>query len=279
MGKNLSQRIIFAVFGIVTALLMMGILLLFGFIFYRGIGKLNWEFISEMPTNGMMKGGILSAIVGTLVLIVGSCLFAFPVGILSGVFVNEYTKDGWLKKIVGLMTNNLAGVPSIVFGLFGLAIFVNFFGFGMSVISGSLTLGILILPVVIRTTEEALKTIEDTYRHSSIALGATKFQTTFGVVLPMAMPNIITGLILSIGRVAGETAPIMFTVAAYYLPNLQVTPSSQLMALPYHLYVMSTSGVDLNASRDIAFGTALVLMSIVLILNLAAGMIKTAWKK
>jgi phosphate transport system permease protein len=279
MNKNRTQKIIFTFFALVTALILLSIVALFGFIFCRGIGKISWEFISGMPTDGMMGGGILPAIYGTLVLIVGSCLVAFPVGILSGIFMNEYAPKSWLKNFISLMTNNLAGVPSIVFGLFGLAVFVNFFGFGMSVISGSLTLGILILPIIIRTTEESLKTVEDSFRLSSIALGASKFQTTFKVVLPMAMPNIMTGLILSIGRVAGETAPIIFTVVAYYLPTISFSPNSQLMALPYHLYVMCTSGVDLNASRDIAFGTALVLMVIVLIINLTAGMLKKVWKK
>jgi phosphate transport system permease protein len=168
------------------------------------------------------------------------------------------------------MTNNLAGIPSIVFGLFGMALFVNKLGFGGSIIAGSLTLGLLTLPVVIRTTEEALKAVDDSFRLGSYALGASKLQTVRKVVLPIALPNIITGLILSIGRVSGETAPILFTVAAYFLPKLPTSIFDQVMALPYHLYVISTSGNNIEQSRPIAYGTALVLIMIVLIVNLIA---------
>lgn len=173
-----------------------------------------------------------------------------------------------------MMTNNLGSIPSIVFGLFGMTLFVNTLGFGDSILAGSLTLGLLILPVIIRTTEEALKSIDNTYRTGSLALGATKFQTIYRVILPMAFPNIITGLILSIGRVSGETAPILFTVAAYFLPKLPSSIFDQVMALPYHLYVITTSGTDIEASRPIAYGTALVLISIVFIMNLLASLIR-----
>lgn len=222
----------------------------------------------------MTKGGIYPAIIGTLYLIAGSMLFAFPVGVLSGIYIHEYSRAGIWKRFVKLMTNNLAGVPSIVFGLFGMALFVNKLGFGDSIIAGSLTLGLLVLPVVIRTTEEALLAVDDTFRQASLALGATKLQTIGKVVLPIAFPNIITGLILSIGRVAGETAPILFTVAAYFLPRLPTSIYDQVMALPYHLYVISTSGTNIEESRAMAYGTALVLVLIVLILNLLANMIR-----
>ncbi|MFN0047537.1 MAG: phosphate ABC transporter permease PstA, partial [Cytophagales bacterium] len=261
MTKNSVEKLVFNFFGIITFLIVLIVVSILGFIIFRGIGKISWEFISSAPTDGMMKGGILPAILGTLVLILGSCIVAFPVGIFSGIFMNEYAKESVFKKFVGMMTNNLAGIPSVVFGLFGLALFVNFFNFGVSILSGCLTLAILIVPVIIRTTEESLKLVEDSYRLASYALGASKFETVFRVVLPMAFPNIITGLILSIGRVAGETAPIIFTVAAYYLPEIILSLNSPVMALPYHLYVMATSGIDLNKSRDIAFGTALVLMA------------------
>jgi phosphate transport system permease protein len=177
-----------------------------------------------------------------------------------------------------MMTNNLAGIPSIVFGLFGMALFVNYLSFGDSIIAGSLTLGLMVLPIVIRTTEEALKQVDDSFRHGSLALGATKLQTIVRVVLPMAFPNIITGLILSIGRVSGETAPIMFTAVAYFLPKLPSSIFDQVMALPYHLYVISTSGTDIEASRTIAYGTAFVLIAIVLILNLLANMLRRYFK-
>lgn len=274
MSKKLLQNITFNIFRAISYSIVAIVVVVLGFILFNGIQKLNWEFISSMPENGMMEGGIFPAILGTLVLIIGTSIIAFPVGVLAGVFMNEYAGENIFKKFVNLMTNNLAGVPSIVFGLFGLAVFVNFFGFGISIISGCLTLAILILPVIIRTTDESLKLVEPTVRNASYALGASKFQTVFVVVLPMAFENIITGLILSIGRVAGETAPIIFTVVAYYLPEIVFSLKSPLMALPYHLYVMSTSGIDLVKSREIAFGTALVLMIIVLTLNLLAGGVK-----
>ena len=177
------------------------------------------------------------------------------------------------------MTNNLAGVPSIVFGLFGMALFVNKLNFGDSLIAGSLTLGLMVLPVIIRTTEESLKTVEDSFRHASYALGATKLQTISKVVLPISLPGIITGVILSIGRVSGETAPILFTVAAYFLPKLPNSIYDQVMALPYHLYVIATSGTDIEASRPMAYGTALILILIVLILNLTANFIRRSLGK
>jgi phosphate transport system permease protein len=172
------------------------------------------------------------------------------------------------------MTNNLSGIPSIVFGLFGMSLFVNTLGWGDSIIAGSFTLGLLVLPLVIRTTEEALRAVPETLRHASLALGATKLQTIGRVVLPVAMPNITTGLILSVGRVSGETAPILFTVAAYFLPQLPHSIFDQVMALPYHLYVIATSGTDIEAARPIAYGTALVLIAIVLVINLLASLMR-----
>lgn len=240
---------------------------------------MSWEFITASPTDGMTKGGIFPAIVGTMCLIVGSMIFAFPIGILSGIYTTEYAKGGKLVKFIRLMTNNLSGVPSIVFGLFGMSLFVNTLGFGDSILAGSLTLGLLVLPIVIRTTEEAILAVDDSFRHGSLALGATKLQTINRVVLPMAFPNIITGLILSIGRVSGETAPILFTVAAYFLPQLPTSIFDQVMALPYHLYVIATSGTNIEASRGLAYGTALVLIIIVLILNLTANMIRNYMHK
>lgn len=249
------------------------------FIVVRGIGVISWDFITQMPEEGMTKGGIWPAIVGTICLVVGSMTFAFPVGVLSGIYINEFVNDNWFKRFMKLMTNNLAGVPSIVFGLFGMSLFVNTLGFGDSIIAGSLTLGLLALPVIIRTTEESLKSIDKSYREGSYALGATKIQTIRRVVLPLAMPNIITGFILSIGRVSGETAPILFTVAAYFLPKLPSSMFDQVMALPYHLYVLSTSGTDMEASRNMAYGTALVLIIIVLVLNLLANFTRKVLNK
>ena len=272
--KRLAENTAFWIFRILS-LGVIGILFsILGFILSKGLSVISWDFITKAPEEGMTKGGIYPAIVGTLCLILGSMLFALPIGVMSGIYINEFVRDGYVKSFVNLMTNNLAGVPSIVFGLFGMALFVNKLNFGDSLLAGSLTLGLMVLPVVIRTTEEALKTVENSYRQGSYALGATKLQTISKVVLPMSMPNIITGIILSIGRVSGETAPILFTVAAYFLPKLPHSIYDQVMALPYHLYVISTSGTDIEATRPMAYGTALVLILIVLILNLSANFIR-----
>jgi phosphate transport system permease protein len=245
-----------------------------GFIVYHGISAISWDFLTKMPEDGMTKGGIYPAIIGTLYLIVGSILFAFPVGVLSGIYINEYLKESFLKRVLRYMTNNLAGIPSIVFGLFGMALFVNTLKFGDSIIAGSLTLGLMVLPIIIRTTEEALKSVDNNLRLGSYAMGATKLQTIRRVVLPVAFPNVLTGLILSISRVSGETAPILFTVAAYFLPKLPTGIFDQVMALPYHLYVLTTSGTDIEKSRPMAYGTALVLIAIVLIVNLIANALR-----
>ena len=232
-----------------------------------------------MPTEGMTQGGILPAIVGTLCLVAGSMIIAFPIGVMSAIYLNEYATNRRFKNFIRMMTNNLGGVPSIVFGLFGMALFVNKLKFGDSIIAGSFTLGLLALPVIIRTTEEALLAVDDSFRHASLALGASKWQTTRKVVLPIAFPNIITGMILSIGRVSGETAPILFTAAAYFLPKLPHSVSDQVMALPYHLYVLTTSGTNIEASRPMAYGTALVLIFLVLMANIGANFIRRHYNK
>lgn len=262
------------------SLTVVGLLVwILGFLVVKGIGVISWEFLTSMPTDGMTSGGILPAIVGTLCLVGGAMIFAFPIGVASGIYINEYAANNWVVKFIRIMTNNLSSIPSIVFGLFGMALFVNTLGFGDSILAGSLTLGLLVLPIVIRTTEEALKAIDDSYRTGSLALGATKLQTIRRVILPMAFPNVITGLILSVGRVSGETAPILFTVAAYFLPKLPSSIFDQVMALPYHLYVLATSGTDINAARPMAYGTALVLIFIVLIINVVASVLRGYFSK
>ncbi|MDR3706111.1 MAG: phosphate ABC transporter permease PstA [Paludibacteraceae bacterium] len=278
-SKNLKQAVAFNTFRAVSFMVVGILFVILGFIIVRGISAISWEFLTGMPKEGMTEGGILPAIVGTLCLVAGSMLFAFPIGVLSGIYMNEYLKESWFKKFVRSMTNNLAGVPSIVFGLFGMALFVQDLGFGDSIIAGSLTLGLMVLPIIIRTTEEALKSVEDSVRIGSYALGATKLQTIRRVVLPICYPNIITGLILSVSRVSGETAPILFTVAAYFLPRLPHSIFDQVMALPYHLYVLTTSGTDIEKSRPMAYGTALVLIAIVLIVNLFANMLRKHYNK
>jgi len=277
--KQFKQKLAFTIFGTMSFIVVAILVIILGFIVIRGIGVINWEFLTAMPKDGMTKGGIFPAIVGTGCLVLGSMIFAFPIGVLSGIYINEYLTESWLKKFIRMMTNNLAGVPSIVFGLFGMAFFVNYLEFGDSILAGSLTLGLLALPVVIRLTEEALKSVDDGLRLGSYALGATKIQTIQKVVLPVAFPNILTGLILSIGRVSGETAPILFTVAAYFLPRLPHSISDQVMALPYHLYVLATSGTNMEESRPIAYGTALVLVSIVLIINVSASLLRRRMQK
>ncbi|GHT65144.1 phosphate transport system permease protein PstA [Bacteroidia bacterium] len=279
MNKKTTQKIAFFTFRVLGLLVVAILLGILGFIVYNGIGVISWEFLTSAPTEGMTSGGIFPAIVGTLWLVAGSMAFAFPFGVMSAIYMNEYAGNGWIVKFIRVMTNNLSGIPSIVFGLFGMALFVNTLKFGDSILAGSLTLGLLILPLIIRTTEEALKAIPDSYRTGSLALGASKLQTIRRVVLPMAFPNIITGLILAIGRVSGETAPILFTVAAYFLPKLPTGIFDQVMALPYHLYVIVTSGTDIEASRPIAYGTALVLIAIVLILNLIASFLRRNFGK
>ena len=277
--KKTKQAIAFWIIRLMSLSILGVLVWILAFILVRGIGAVSWEFLTSMPDDGMTGGGILPAIVGTICLSVGSMIFAFPIGVLSGIYLNEYADNGKIIRFIRMMTNNLSAIPSIVFGLFGMALFVNGLGFGDSILAGSLTLGILVLPVVIRTTEEALKQVDNSYRHGSLALGASKLQTIFKVVLPMAMPNVLTGLILSLGRVSGETAPILFTVAAYFLPKLPTSIFDQVMALPYHLYVLSTSGTDIEASRSMAFGTAFVLVMIVLILNLIANALRRYFSK
>lgn len=277
--KMRNQNIMFWMARFISYIIIAILILILYFILKRGIGVINWEFFSTMPTDGMTKGGILPAIVGTSYLVAGSMIIAFPIGLLSGIYVNEYAREGKIKQFIKLMTNNLAGVPSIVFGLFGMALFVNQLNFGASILAGSLTLALLALPLIIRTTEESLKSVEDTFRHASYALGASKLITIRKVVLPIAFPNIITGLILGIGRVSGETAPILFTVAAYFLPKLPDSILDQCMALPYHLYVISTSGTDIESSKPIAYGTAVILIAIVLFVNLLANYLRNYFSK
>jgi len=272
LKKRTSQRFAFGFFTLLSYLVVAILFVILGFIIIKGGSVISWDFLTKAPEEGM-------TIVGTFYLIVGSSIISFPIGIMSGIYMNEYATNGKVVRFIRIMTNNLSGVPSVVFGLFGMSLFVNALGWGDSIIAGSFTLALMSLPLIIRTTEEALKSIDDSFRHGSLALGATKLQTIRRVVLPMAFPNIITGLILSVGRVSGETAPILFTVAAYFLPQLPGSIFDQCMALPYHLYVISTSGTDIEASRGMAYGTALVLIAIVLVVNLLANLLRNYFAK
>lgn len=274
MNKKTKQTVAFTILRILALIVVAILFGILGFILYNGFSAISWEFLTQYPEDGMTKGGIMPAIVGTLCLIAGTVIISFPIGVMSAIYMNEYAGKGKLTNFIRLMTANLGGVPSIVFGLFGMSLFVNTLNFGTSIIAGSFTLALMVLPIIIRTTEEALKAIPNEFRHGSLALGATKIQTINKVILPMAFPNIMTGLILSISRISGETAPILFTVAAYFLPKLPTSIFDQVMALPYHLYVIATSGLDLEASRPMAYGTALVLILIVLALNIIANIIR-----
>lgn len=279
ISKRTNQTVFFILFRLMSYLVVGILFCIIGFIVIRGIGVINWEFLTTAPKDGMTKGGIFPAIIGTFYLVIGSMIVAFPIGVMSGIYMNEYATNKHLVSFIRVMTNNLGGIPSIVFGLFGMALFVNKLHFGDSLLAGSFTLGLLALPLIIRITEEALKAIPDTYRHGSLALGASKLTTIQRVILPAAFPNIMTGLILSIGRVSGETAPILFTAAAYFLPHLPTSVFDQVMALPYHLYVIATSGTDLEATRPMAYGTAIVLIAIVLTMNLLANFLRKRFSK
>ena len=245
------------------------------FIVINGAGAINWTFLTEPPKNSMTEGGILPAIIGTFLLTAGALLTALPLGAASAVYLNEYAAGGRLIRIIRLGVQNLAGVPSVVFGLFGLALFVGFMGLGISLAAGSLTLGLMILPTIIGASEEALKAVPDSFRQASLALGATKWQTIRKEVLPAALPGILTGSILGLGRAAGETAPIMFTAATFYTLRLPDSIFDEVMALPYHVYVLATSGTHIDQTRPLQYGTVLVLLALVLGMNLAAIYIRT----
>lgn len=257
---------------IMTLVAVIPVFLIIGYIIYTGIPAISWEFLSEMPTDGMRSGGIFPAIVGTLWLTLGTIIVAVPFGIFTGVYLVEYAKDNFLTRIINLTIINLAGIPSIIYGLFGMALFVIFLGFDVSILSGSLTLGIMCLPVIITATRESLLAIPNHLREASLALGATKWETITKVILPAAMPGILTGVILSISRAAGETAPIMFTAVAFYLPFLPISYWDQVMALPYHLYVISTQVPNMPPS--FINGTLFILVVITLSFNLFGAFIR-----
>lgn len=281
MGLNArtSERIAFALLSLSVMTVAGFVVIILAYIIYNGYSAISVEFLTEMPSRMMTQGGIFPAIVGTVILIIGSMAVALPMGIMAAIYLNEYAGETRTTWIIEMAINNLAGTPSVVFGLFGLALFVKYFGFGPSILSASLTLSLLILPVIIRSTEEALITVPKEYRESSLALGVSKWQTIRHVVLPAAIPGIITGSILSIGRVAGETAPILLTGAAYFLPRLPDSVYSQFMALPYHLFVLATAGTNIAKTRSIQYGTALVLLIIVLGLNIIAVLIRRHYRQ
>ncbi len=261
------EKTMFGLIRVMSYAVLGALVFIVGFIVMKGYSAISWEFISEMPMNEMTRGGIFPAILGTFYLMIGSALVSIPIGIITAIYLTEYAKKPALVKVIRLGVSNLAGVPSVVFGLFGLALFVVFLDFGTSIVAGSLTLGVLTLPVIIRATEEALMTVPMTYREASLSLGATRLQTIFRIVLPSALPGVLTGVMLSLGRAAGETAPIMFTAASYYAPDLPNSVFSEVMALPYHIYVMATAGTHIQETRHLQYGTAIILILLVLMLN------------
>lgn len=280
MNPNATQKIVFAALRLVTVVVLAILAFIIFYIFFRGIGAaLSVDFWTDAPRESLKEGGIFPALLGTLLLTALSILVSCMIGVPAGIFMSEYAPQGKLKGFIDVMTNNLAGIPSIVFGLFGMTFFVVGLGFGDSLLAGGLTLAIMVLPVIIRTTEEAANSVPRELRLASIGMGASKFQTIARVVLPVSLPRILTGVILSIGRVAGETAPILFTVAALYLPGLPSSLFDQVMALPYHLYILSVSSPDPEQSLSMAFGTALALLLVVLLMNLAANYIRRYYAK
>jgi phosphate transport system permease protein len=274
-----SEKIAFALLSLAALTVVGFVLIILGYIIYNGYNAISIEFLTEMPRNMMTQGGIYPAIVGTLLLIIGSMSVALPMGIMTAIYLTEYAENNLITWPIEMAISNLAGTPSVVFGLFGLALFVKYFGFGPSILSASLTLSLLILPVIVRSSEEALLAVPNEYRESSLALGISKWQTIRHVIIPSAIPGMITGSILSIGRIAGETAPILLTGAAYFLPKLPESIYSQFMALPYHLFVLATAGTNVAKTRSIQYGTALVLLVIVLILNTIAVLIRRHYRQ
>jgi phosphate transport system permease protein len=277
MSRQVSQKIAFAVLTVLAVLVVVPIVLVVVYIVVQGLGAINWEFLTAFPRNGMKEGGILPAVIGTVLLTFGTAIASIPIAVGAAIYLAEYARDTWLTRSIRLAIINLAGIPSVVYGLFGLGLFVLFLGLGTSIVAGSLTLGLMTMPVVISTAEEALLTVPQRFRLVSRSLGATRWQTVREVVLPNALPGILTGVILGLERTAGETAPILFTVAAFYLPQLPRSPLDQTMALPYHLYVISTQvpGMPLQ----VQYGTALVLLVLVLGMNLAATIIRSRFRR
>jgi len=277
MNRTLAQRVGFVLLGLATLVVVLPILFVIGAIVVQGIGAINWEFLTRMPRDGMRAGGIFPAVVGTLLLILGTALVAIPVGVGGAIYLAEYARDTWLTRSIRLAIINLAGIPSVVYGLFGLGLFVLFLQFGTSILAGSLTLAIMTLPIIISAAEEALRAVPTEFRTVSASLGGTRWQSIRYIVLPQALPGIITGVVLGLLRAAGETAPILFTVAAFFLPHLPQSIFDQTMALPYHLYVISTQVPGMPPK--IQYGTALVLLALVLSMNLVATIIRSYFRR
>jgi phosphate transport system permease protein len=263
----------FSLLRLVTLVTVLPILGLVAYIIFMGAPSFSWQFLTAAPSNGMREGGILPAIIGTLFLTLGTALFSVPLGVAAGIYIAEYAQDNRLTRLIRIAIINLAGIPSVVYGLFGLGLFVLFLKFGTSILAASLTLSIMTLPVIISTTEEALRSVPNSFRVVSTSLGATRWQTIWKVILPQGLPGIITGIILGLERAAGETAPILFTGATFFLPELPSSVMDSTMALPYHIFVISTQIPGMPVK--IQYGTVLVLLIFVLGMNLVATIIRS----
>jgi len=279
MRKSWSERMGFSMLFLagILVLLVLGIILLD--IFTKGVSVLSWEFLTQAPRRGMTEGGIFPAILGTFVVSLITVIFAVPLGMFAAIYLHEYARPGKMTRLIRMSIRNLSGVPSIVYGLFGVVLFVQMLKLGTSILSAGLTLGLLTLPWTITACEEALKTVPQSYREGAFALGATKWYAIRTNVLPYAVPGMLTGVILGLSRAAGETAPILFTGAAFSLPHLPKSLFDQFMALPYHLYILATQHQAIEKVRPIAYGTALILLGLIFLLNLSAVLIRYRYRQ
>jgi phosphate transport system permease protein len=279
MRKSWSERIGFFLLTLAGTLVLfiLGVILLD--IFSKGIKTISWEFLTQPPREGMTKGGIFPAILGTFAVSLITVIFAVPLGMFAAIYLHEYARPGKMTRLIRLSIRNLSGVPSIVYGLFGVALFVQMLKFGTSILSAGLTLGLLTLPWTITACEEALKTVPQSYREGAFALGATKWYAIRTNVLPYAVPGMLTGVILGLSRAAGETAPILFTGAAFFIPHLPKSLFDQFMALPYHLYILATQHQAIEKVRPIAYGTAIVLLGLIFLLNMLAVWIRYRYRQ
>ena len=277
--RLIIQKIFFLILRIAALINGAALVVIVYFMLSRGWRAISWEFLTQAPKDSMTAGGILPCIVGTTALCLMTILVALPIGVASAIYLNEYAAQGKLVRLIRLGINNLAGVPSIVFGLFGLAFFCIVLKMGVSIAAGGLTLGIMTLPVIIGASEEALRAVPNTYREASLAMGATRWQTIRKVVLPVAFPGILTGSILGLSRAAGETAPIMYTGAVFFTPDLPGSILDEVMALPYHIYVLATAGTHIEATRHLQYGTALVLIVLIFGMNLTAIVLRSKIRK
>jgi phosphate transport system permease protein len=273
------QTGVFSLFRTATLINAAALLIICGYVLFNGASAISWEFLTSYPRNSMTEGGIFPCILGTVLLSYGALVIALPWGVATAIYISEYARPGLLVNTIRLAINNLAGVPSVIIGLFGLAFFVTMLGMGVSLLAGMFTLAAFILPLVIGSAEEALRAVPQTYREASLGLGATKWQTIRNVVLPAASPGILTGAILGVSRASGETAAIMFTAATFFTPRLPDSVFEPVMALPYHVYVLATAGTEIEKTRHLQYGTALVLIVLVLGMNLLAIYIRAKLRK